>query len=247
MNRSTFNGETPSESLPLLPLHLIRKYGLEYGEALELQHQWCSEIQAGNRPQTLLLCEHPPVITYGKSASPKSLLSSKETLSEEGIALCQIGRGGDFTYHGPGQLIAYPLLDLRTRKRDVGWYMRGLEQAVIQTLAPYTDRAVRIPDRTGVFLSAAPTQKGEATPRYQKICSIGVRFSRWCSTHGLALYLTDQSHGFRHLLPCGYEDIDVVSCEDLEEIPRRTDLERELIEQFCHVFHYAPESDLRSS
>ena len=222
-------------SLEPLPIQIIALGTIGYEEALEIQHEIHADVQKGMRPQTLILWEHQPVITHGKSAATESLLSEHETLTEAGISLVKTGRGGDFTYHGPGQLIAYPIIDLRTRKRDVAWYMRGLEEVVLRTLSLYEVKGHRIEGRTGVFVDLSKNIHPE---RKQKICSIGVRISRWCTLHGLALYISDQSRGFSHLHPCGYPDIDVASLEDFGINCDRKELEKNFLESFCDVFRF---------
>ncbi len=225
------------ELLPLepLPLQIIHLGCIEYGEALEVQQDLHSAVQRSEQPQTLLICERPPVITHGKSAATESLLSNAEALADANIPVVKAGRGGDFTYHGPGQLVAYPILDLRTRKRDVAWYMRSLEEVVIRTLARYGITGYRIEGRTGVFVH---TPENLDRDRKKKICSIGVRISRWCTLHGLAVYASDQSSGFRHLRPCGYPDIDVASLEDFGINCNRMELEKYFLESFCEVFSF---------
>ncbi|MCB0330983.1 MAG: lipoyl(octanoyl) transferase LipB [Bdellovibrionales bacterium] len=207
---------------------------IDYREALKLQEEKCKHVISGDCPQTLILCEHPPVITHGKGADHTSLLSDSKVLKDNGLEVVKVGRGGDFTYHGPGQLIAYPIIDLRTKKRDVGWYMRGLEECVIRLLEVYGIPAFRISGRTGVFVDPKPDSSAE----FAKICSLGVRLSRWCSYHGLALYLTDQSAGFQHLYPCGYTDTTTVSMEQHGASVARERLEMEFVKIFCEVFGF---------
>ena len=153
---------------------------MDYGAALELQQQLVAERKQGRIPDQLLLLEHPHVITLGRNGHMENLLASEEVLARAGIAFYPTDRGGDVTYHGPGQLVGYPILDLRDWKRDVGAYVRGVEQAIIDTLADFGIDAGRIPKLTGVWV-------GE-----RKIAAIGVHISRWVTSHGFALECRDR-------------------------------------------------------
>lgn len=146
---------------------------------------------------TLIVCSHPPVITIGRSGSIDNLLISAEQLRAEGIELFEIERGGDITYHGPEQVILYPIINLAKKRRDVGWYMRTLEEVVIKTLSQFGVIGARIEGKTGVWI--VPTS-GEP-PR--KISSIGVRLSRWCSMHGVAVNILPCVQQFKFIHPCG--------------------------------------------
>jgi lipoyl(octanoyl) transferase len=153
----------------------------------------------------LLLTEHPPVYTLGKSGSMDNLLISQQDMREEGIAFYKINRGGDITHHGPGQLVAYPILDLEKFYTDIGKYLRNLEEVVIRTLAYYGIRGERSAGETGVWLDAG--QPG----RERKICAMGVRCSRWITMHGLALNVNNDLRYFDHIIPCGIRDKQVTS------------------------------------
>lgn len=146
---------------------------------------------------TLIVCSHPPVITIGRSGSIDNLLISAEQLRAEGIELFEIERGGDITYHGPEQVILYPIINLAIKRRDVGWYMRTLEEVVIKSLADFGVIGTRIEGKTGVWIV---DKSGEA-PR--KISSIGVRLSRWCSMHGVAVNILPCVQQFKFIHPCG--------------------------------------------
>ncbi len=151
----------------------------------------------------LLFCEHPPVMTLGRSGSEEHLLLDEAGLQAKGIEFFKINRGGDITYHGPGQIVGYPILDLDEFFTDVHRYVRYLEEAVIRTLADYgiTD-AYRIKEYTGVWLP----QKGWLPKR--KICAIGVHLSRWVTMHGFAFNVNTDLGYFRHIIPCGINDKD---------------------------------------
>ncbi|OGX89115.1 lipoyl(octanoyl) transferase [Hymenobacter lapidarius] len=157
-------------------------------------------------PNHLLLCEHPHTYTLGKSGKPEHLLLNEAALTAHGASFHRINRGGDITYHGPGQLVGYPILDLDNFRPDIHWYLRTLEEAVIRTLAEYGLRAGRIAGLTGVWLD---WEEGAANPR--KICALGVKCSRWVTLHGFALNVNPDLNYFGHIVPCGITDKAVTS------------------------------------
>ncbi len=157
-------------------------------------------------PNHLLLCQHPHTYTLGKSGKPEHLLLDETGLQAHGATFHRINRGGDITYHGPGQLVGYPILDLDNFRPDIGWYLRALEEAVIHALAEYGLAAGRIPGLTGVWLGWEP---GAANPR--KICAMGVKCSRWTTMHGFALNVNPDLSYFGHIVPCGITDKAVTS------------------------------------
>jgi lipoyl(octanoyl) transferase len=170
----------------------VRELGrIGYGPALELQRELTAARKQGTAPDTLLLLEHPHVITLGRNGREENLLASAEILERAGISFFPTDRGGDVTYHGPGQLVAYPILDLREWKRDVGEFVRAVEQTIIDTLADYGIEAGRIPKLTGVWVNGA------------KIAAIGVHISRWVTSHGLALNVSTDLSYFQYIVPCG--------------------------------------------
>ncbi|MGD0500422.1 MAG: lipoyl(octanoyl) transferase LipB [Bryobacteraceae bacterium] len=170
----------------------LRELGrVDYGEAIELQRELVEARKQGTIPDQLALLEHPHVITLGRNGRMENLLASGEALDRAGIAFYPIDRGGDVTYHGPGQLVGYPIMDLREWKRDVGAYVRGVEQTIIDTLADYGISAGRIPKLTGVWVDG------------RKIAAIGVHISRWVTSHGFALNVTTDLSYFQYIVPCG--------------------------------------------
>jgi len=170
----------------------LREIGrIGYGEAFELQRQLVAERKQGLIPDQLLLLEHPHVITLGRNGHREHLLAGEEILSRAGIAFHPTDRGGDITYHGPGQLVGYPILDLREWQRDVGLYVRGIEQVIIDTLADFGIAAGRIPKLTGVWVDG------------RKIAAIGVHISRWVTSHGFALNVNTDLEYFQYIVPCG--------------------------------------------
>jgi len=170
----------------------LRELGrVSYGSALELQQELISARKAGQVADQLLLLEHPHVITLGRNGHLENLLASYEILDRAGISFYPTDRGGDVTYHGPGQLVGYPILDLRDWKRDVGAYVRAVEETLIATLAEYGIQAGRISKLTGVWV-------GE-----RKIAAIGVHLSRWVTSHGFALNVSTDLSYFQYIVPCG--------------------------------------------
>jgi lipoyl(octanoyl) transferase len=170
----------------------VRELGrIGYAEALALQQQFCEERKRGEGVDRLLLLEHPHVITLGRNGHLENLLAGDEILERAGIEFFPTDRGGDVTYHGPGQLVGYPILDLKLWNRDVGAYVRAVEQTIIDTLADYGIEAGRIPKLTGVWVGDS------------KIAAIGVHLSRWVTSHGFALNVSTDLHYFQYIVPCG--------------------------------------------
>ena len=157
-------------------------------------------------PNHLLLCEHPHTYTLGKSGKPEHLLLDEAALLAHEASFHRINRGGDITYHGPGQLVGYPIIDLDNFRPDIHWYLRTLEEAVIRTLADYGLNAGRIVGLTGVWLG---WEAGAPNPR--KICALGVKCSRWVTLHGFALNVNPDLTYFGHIVPCGITDKAVTS------------------------------------
>lgn len=152
----------------------------------------------------LLFVEHPPVFTLGKSGDAANLLINHQKLEAEKIDFFKINRGGDITYHGPGQLVGYPILNLDHYFTDIHKYLRFLEEAIIRTLADYNITAGRADHETGVWLDAG-------TPKARKICALGVRASRWVTMHGFAFNVNTNLHHFNYIVPCGIRDKAVTS------------------------------------
>jgi lipoyl(octanoyl) transferase len=170
----------------------VREPGrVDYGAAFDLQRQLVEQRKAGAIPDQLILLEHPHTITLGRNGRMENLLAGEETLSRAGIAFHPTDRGGDITYHGPGQIVGYPILDLREWKRDVVAYVRAVEQVLIDTLADFGIAAGRVPKLTGVWLGD------------RKIAAIGVHISRWVTSHGFALNVNTDLRYFQYIVPCG--------------------------------------------
>ncbi len=164
----------------------------------------------------LIFCEHPHVYTLGKSGDEDNLLIKKEELHTIQANYYQINRGGDITYHGPGQIVVYPILDLENFFTDIHQYMRLLEEAVIQTLKEFNVESIRIKGLTGVWIG------DEDLHTSRKICALGVKMSRWVSLHGLAFNVNVDLSYFKHIVPCGIDDKEVTSLE--KELGARQDM-----------------------
>lgn len=179
-----------------------------YERALELQQRAVASRLAGRAPDRLLLLEHPPVVTLGRGAREESLLVPREALRAQGIGVHEISRGGDVTYHAPGQLVGYLVMDLRARGRaDLHAYLRDLEGALISALAEVGVPGRRVEGRTGVFVDRG---EGDDGPD-RKIASIGVGVRRWVTYHGFALNVTVDLAGFESIVPCGLHDVTMTS------------------------------------
>lgn len=199
------------------PCQLYKLGRVPYRDAWELQRQWVELRRAGEIPDRLLLLEHPPVITLGRNARREHLLSSPDALAAEGIEVVETNRGGDVTFHGPGQLVGYPILDLSPIRKDVVWYVRTLEEAIIRTLYDLGLAAGRRAGMTGVWV-------GES-----KVAAIGIHISRWITSHGFALNVETDLSSFRHIVPCGISSYPVTSLQKLLGAPvDRASLEDQL-------------------
>lgn len=174
-----------------------------YGEALAIQERLHAARRVGAIPDTLLLLEHPPVITMGRTAKQENLLADGSTLAAKRVELYEAARGGDITYHGPGQLVGYPIFDLEGHRKDVHWYLRSVEEALIQSLAEFGLEAGRVSGRTGVWV-------GE-----EKVAAIGVGVRRWVTWHGFALNVSTDLDAFSLIVPCGIRDKGVTSLSRL--------------------------------
>jgi lipoyl(octanoyl) transferase len=206
----------------------VRDLGLlPYRDALALQRSLAERRKRGEGPDQLLLLEHPHVLTLGRNASVENLLVSRERLAELGMDLVEINRGGDITYHGPGQIIGYPIVDLREWKRDVVAYIRGLEEVVLRALGRFGISGERDRGATGVWVEGA------------KICAMGVHISRWVTTHGFALNWTTDLRFFEYIVPCGLRR-PVTSMEKLGVRAERGLVLEALAAAFAEVFEYEP-------
>ncbi len=183
----------------------------------------------------LIFCEHPPVYTLGKTGSLDHLLLDEEGLVEKGFTFYKINRGGDITYHGPGQIVGYPIFDLDCFFTDVHKYVRYLEEAVMRTLVEYGIESYREDGYTGVWLP----KKGNAPKR--KICAIGVHLSRWVTLHGFAFNVNTMLDHFDNIIPCGIQDDDKGVTSMAKELGKTMDMKEvqdKLKQHFANLFHY---------
>lgn len=179
----------------------------------------------------LLLCEHPPVYTLGKNGHEANLLISDEMMEQYGVEYYKINRGGDITFHGPGQIVGYPILDLERFFTDIHRYMRMLEEMIILTLKEYGMEAGRLKGATGVWLDPDDVFKA------RKICAMGVRCSRWTTMHGWAFNINTDLDYFKHIVPCGIDDKAVTSMEkELGHPVEMEDVKEKLKKHFATLF-----------
>lgn len=205
----------------------VRRLGLvPYADALALQRSLVVDRQAGRIPDQLLLLEHPPVVTLGvrSGGGRQHVLAPDETLAAMGIEIHESGRGGDVTYHGPGQLVGYPVIDLKPDRCDVHRYVRDLEETLIRAAADFDVTSTRVAGMTGVWVGT------------DKLAAIGVRIARWVTSHGFAVNVTTNLQGFSVIVPCGLADRGVTSFERLGRPVDRTRLEDRIVERFAEVF-----------
>jgi lipoyl(octanoyl) transferase len=185
-----------------------------YDDAIALQRELHESRVAGEIPDTVLLLEHSSVITMGRRAVDAHVVSDTATLAAAGVELRETDRGGEATYHGPGQLVVYPIVDLRALGLGPVTYVAALEWAIIDTLAVYLVEAHRISGRTGIWVDGDGADPGEGNnPSGRKIAAIGVRISRGVAMHGLALNVSTDLSMFKHIVPCGMPGLDVTSIE----------------------------------
>jgi lipoyl(octanoyl) transferase len=198
---------------------------VEYGAAWELQRRVAAARKAGAIPDVLLLCEHPHVITLGRSGKISNLRAPGEMLRQMGVSFFETNRGGDITYHGPGQLVGYPILNLAEIRRDVAWYVRGLEEAMIRATAEFGIASRRVSGRTGVWVQVPAgsatenevkeMEEIEEVKDEEKLAAIGVHLSRWVTSHGFAYNVSTDLRYFDLIVPCGIAGKRATSLEKL--------------------------------
>jgi len=186
-----------------MPCHVEQLGLVEYADGLGLQRDRVAARKAGVIPDTLILLEHPHVYTLGRNAKKDNILLSTEQLAGRGVQVFEIDRGGDVTYHGPGQLVGYPILDLSQHRRDIAWYMRSLEDALIAVAGDYGIEAGRLADAPGVWVGN------------DKLAAMGVHISRWVTSHGFAFNVNTDLRYFDWIVPCGLRDKGVTSLQKL--------------------------------
>lgn len=200
---------------------------IDYEKAWELQRKTFDLRRNKDVPDTLYLLEHPHTYTLGKVADRKNLISSENYLKEKGISVYDIDRGGDITYHGPGQIVGYPILDLTEWKQDTHLYLRSIEEVIILTCRDYGLHAGRIEKLTGVWIED------------RKIAAIGIKVSRWITMHGFAFNVTTDLSLFQGIIPCGITDKSVTSLsKELGYDPDMNEVKEKLVNNFKRIFNY---------
>ena len=201
---------------------------LRWAEASALQEELVEKRKRHEITDQLLLVEHPHVVTMGRNGHMENLIAGEEILSRSGIDFHHTNRGGDVTYHGPGQLVGYPIVDLSEWQRDVHAYVRAVEQVVIDTIAVFGLRGARVAGATGVWVDGA------------KVCAIGIHISRWVTSHGFALNVTTDLRYFQYIIPCGLTE-PVTSMKALGVSASMDEVKLAAREQFAKVFGYETE------
>jgi|SRR6516225_6554173 lipoyl(octanoyl) transferase len=195
-----------------MPDLLITDLGLiSYTDAFALQQRVVAARKADAIEDVLLFCEHPHVITLGRNGKRENLLASEHVLRQKGVELHETNRGGDITYHGPGQIVGYPILNLDAIRRDVHWYVRTLEEAMIRVTADFGLTAFRIPGKTGTWVNSIA--KPDAAE--EKLAAIGVHIGRWVTSHGFAYNVSTDLRYFDLIIPCGIAERKATSLEKL--------------------------------
>jgi len=218
---------------------IVRDLGrMGYAEALAIQQSIAEERKRGLGVDHLLFVEHPHVVTVGRNGHEENILAPAEVLRRNGIELHYTDRGGDVTYHGPGQIVGYPIIDLREWKRDVGAYVRAIEQTIIDTLSDFGIAAERIPKLTGVWTQTEDGSSG-------KIAAIGVHLSRWVSTHGWALNVTTDLRYFQYIVPCGLTKpvTSMAAVRAPQSAPDPEDVKRALAKRFGENFDFEMQAE----
>jgi len=204
----------------------VRELGrIDYGAALALQQELVAQRKQGAVPNHLLLLEHGHVITLGRNGHMENLLASHEILDRAGISFYPTDRGGDVTYHGPGQLVGYPILNLTMWKEDLHWFLRMIEETIIRSLKHFSLEGYRVEGRTGVWVGD------------EKVCAIGIKCSHWVTMHGFAWNINTDLSYFNNIIPCGIQDKGVTSLEKL--LGRKVDMQEVkgiYAEEFGNVF-----------
>jgi lipoyl(octanoyl) transferase len=200
-----------------------------YAEAWALQKRVVAARKAGAIEDVLLLCEHPHVITQGRNGRRESLLASEHVLRQKGVEFHATDRGGDITYHGPGQIVGYPILNLHAIRRDVVWYVRMLEEAMIQATAELGVAAKRVEGKTGIWVQSENAE--------EKLAAIGVHISRWVTSHGFAYNVSTDLRYFDLIVPCGIADRKATSLEKLlGRSVKRNEVAPRIAKHFGEVF-----------
>ena len=229
--------------------HIVDLGLIHYAEAWELQKRVAEARKAGAVGNVLLLCEHPHVITLGRNGRREHLVASEHVLRQMNVEFFPTNRGGDITYHGPGQIVGYPILDLSSIRRDVGWYVRSLEEVLIRATGEFGIEAGREEGKTGVWVKASATAEEGSLDSLrslgmttlvgssQKLAAIGVHISRWVTTHGFAYNVSTDLRYFDLIVPCGIAGRKATSLEKLlERAVGRAEVLPRIVRHFSGVF-----------
>jgi lipoyl(octanoyl) transferase len=202
---------------------------LPYARACALQRQLVEARKAGAIPDVLLFCEHPHVITLGRNGKKENLRASDRLLAQMNVTFQETDRGGDITYHGPGQIVGYPILDLSEHRRDVRWYVQQLEETMIRASADLNVKAARVADRHGIWVGQPPTA--------EKLAALGVHLSRWVTSHGFAYNVATDLRYFDLIIPCGIADKRATSLERvLDRAVSTEEVQPKLAARFGELF-----------
>lgn len=213
---------------------------ISFTDAFALQTRIATARKANAIEDVLLLCEHPPVITLGRNGKRENLLASASVLHQKNVEFHETNRGGDITYHGPGQIVGYPILDLSRIKRDVHWYVRTLEEVMIRATAGFGITAYRVPGKTGIWVASNTTE--------EKLAAIGVHISRWVTSHGFAYNVATDLRNFDLIVPCGLTNSKATSLEKLlNRSVSLSEAKPQLIRHFAELFNFEPAHQSREA
>ena len=222
------------DSLLTIDLGLI-----SWADAYALQQRVVAARKAGSIDDVFLFCQHPHVITLGRNANRTNLLASEHVLRQKNVELQPTNRGGDITYHGPGQIVGYPILNLGNIKRDVGWYVRTLEEVMIRASADFGVDSFRVAGKTGIWVTTGSTE--------EKLGAIGVHISRWVTSHGFAYNVSTDLRYFDLIIPCGIADRKAASLEKvLQRSVKLADVQPHLVRHLGELFSREPRAMSRS-
>jgi len=236
-------------------MYLLNLDLVPYEEALDLQHRIVAARKRGQGDDVLILLEHPPVLTLGRHATEENILASREALDQMGISVHRVERGGEVTYHGPGQLVGYPILNLRRYGKDVGRFMHNLEEVIIRTLRDFGVEGERIEGLIGVWVrdrdwaanlreslarAGLDVASAEEATRWKKIAALGARIEQWITYHGFALNVQPNLHHYDLIVPCGIQEHGVTSMQaELGTTVDMAEVRRKLAGHFARIFDCA--------
>lgn len=199
---------------------------IDYRQAWDIQKQYVAELQKDTSRNVLIFCEHPTVITMGKNGSYDNLREPAEAISNKGIEIIDINRGGDVTLHNPGQLVGYPVFNLANYKQDLHWFLRELEECIMSVIGRFGLKGGRVEGLTGVWIDEA-----------RKICAMGLHCSRWVTSHGFALNVNNDTDEFGLIVPCGIEDKEVTSMKkEIGKVLDWEEVKNTALEEFRRYF-----------